>query len=150
MPSSSIALACTICVDARARDDIPCVTASPDPGSIEEEMADSARDPAVAPVRVPAGQWVEIERVVLPAADRARTIPPDTAATDFVARVRGFLAAEAEVGATAMVKTLLDRDVGGRLVAVNPRNPANFGDPVPELLRLGLEASRSLEESSSR
>jgi hypothetical protein len=116
-------------------------------GFIEEEMTDSPRDPAVAPIRVPAGEWVEIERVVLAAPARARNVPPDTALTDFVARVRGFLVTGAEVGGPATVRTLLDREVEGRLVDVRPRNPANFGDPVPALLRLGLQARRSLEDA---
>jgi len=109
-------------------------------------MADSPRDPPIASVHVPEGEWVEIERVVLRAPARARNVPPDTALTDFVARVRGFLVAGADLGSNATVRTLLDREFGGRLVEVNPRNPANFGDPVPALLRLGLEARHSLDE----
>lgn len=113
-------------------------------------MTDSSREPAAAPVRIPAGAWVEIQRVVLPAGGRAPNVPPDTAATEFVARVRGFLVAPAEIDGPATVRTLLDREVSGRLTVVNPRNPADFGNPVPDLLRLGLEARRSLDEQPAR
>jgi hypothetical protein len=113
-------------------------------------MPDSPSDPAVAPSAVPAGEWVEIERIVLPAGGRAPNVPADTAETDFVARIRGFLAEAAPIGSTVTVRTLLDRDVVGRLTIVNPRNPANFGDPVPSLLRQGLAARRSLEQPPSR
>jgi len=109
-------------------------------------MSDAPGGPAVARTAVPAGSWVEIERVVLPAGSRAPHIPADTAEIDFVARVRGFLVEAAPIGSATTVRTLLDREVTGRLTDVNPRNPANFGDPVPSLLELGLAARRALEE----
>ena len=76
-------------------------------------------------------------------------MPEDTARTDFVARVRGFLVDASEMGGPATVSTLTDRFVSGELVAVDPRNPADFGDPLPELLRLGRAARRSLDEPAS-
>jgi hypothetical protein len=106
-------------------------------------------EPAAGGDPVPAGSWVEVRRVVLEAGERAPNVPEDTAAVDFVARIRGFLQSEAPVGAEATIRTLAGREVRGHLAAVNPRNPADFGDPVPELLRLGGHARRSLEESPS-
>ncbi len=100
--------------------------------------------------RIPAGSWVEIQQVVLGAGERAPNVPADTAGVDFVACIRGFLVADAAMGSQAAVRTLAGRQVNGRLAAVNPRNPADFGDPVPELLRLGGEARRLLEGRSSR
>lgn len=100
--------------------------------------------------RIPAGSWVEVQQVVLGAGERAPNVPDDTAAADFVARIRGFLLADAPVGSDASVRTLTGRQVNGRLTAVDPRNPADFGDPVPELLRLGGEARRLLEGPSQR
>jgi hypothetical protein len=93
---------------------------------------------------------VEISQVVLPAGGRAPNVPRDTAETDFVARIRGFLTAPAPLGGDATVRTLLGREVAGRLAVVNPRNPADFGDPVPELLALGIAARRALEGPESR
>jgi hypothetical protein len=106
--------------------------------------------PATDGTVVPAGAWVEISQVVLPAGGRAPNVPQDTAETDFVARIRGFLIAPAAIGEAATVRTLLGREVAGRLAAVNPRNPADFGDPVPELLALGMAARRALEGAESR
>jgi 2-amino-4-ketopentanoate thiolase alpha subunit len=94
---------------------------------------------------VPDGAWVEVQRVVLKAGERAPNVPNDTARVDFVARIRGFLLAEAPMGTQATVRTLAGRQVSGRLTAVNPRNPADFGNPVPELLRLGAAAREALE-----
>jgi 2-amino-4-ketopentanoate thiolase alpha subunit len=97
---------------------------------------------------VSAGAWVEITQILLRAGGRAPNIPSDTAQTDFVARIRGFLVAPSRIGDEATVRTLLERSVTGRLSAENPRNSADFGDPVPELLRLGMEARRTLESPS--
>ena len=108
-------------------------------------MANLPRSPERDATSVPAGAWVEVSLVVLPAGGRAPNVPPDTAGTDFVARIRGFLAEPASLGDDATVRTLLGREVAGRLTDVNPRNPADFGDPVPELLALGVAARRALE-----
>lgn len=94
---------------------------------------------------VAAGTWVEVQQVVLSAGERAPNVPDDTAAVDFVARIRGFLLSDATLGSEASIRTLVGRTVKGRLSAVNPRNAADFGNPVPELLRLGGEARLSLE-----
>jgi hypothetical protein len=99
---------------------------------------------------VPAGSWVEIRQIVLRAGERAPNVPADTAGVDFVARIRGFLTTDAPMGADATVRTLAGRQVTGQLTDVNPRNPADFGDPVPELLQVGGEARRSLEGPPSR
>ena len=111
-------------------------------------MADPSRDPGASPTLIPAGSWVEIRQVILRAGERAPNVPDDTARTDFVARIRGFLIEAARLGGSATVLTLSDRAVSGELIAVDPRNPADFGDPVPDLLRLGREARRSLDEPS--
>ena len=94
---------------------------------------------------VPSGSWVEIQKVILRSGERAPNVPADTAGVDFVARIRGLLVDDALMGAEAAVRTLIGREVRGRLTAVNPRNPADFGDPVPDLLRLGGHARNSLE-----
>lgn len=113
-------------------------------------MAKLPRSPATDGTVVPAGAWVEISQLVLPAGGRAPNVPRDTAETDFVARIRGFLAEPASVGGDATVRTLLGREVAGRLSVVNPRNPADFGDQVPELLALGMAARRALEGPDPR
>ena len=97
-------------------------------------------DPPVA-----GGSWVEIEQVVLQAGERAPNVPEDTAAVDFVARVRGFLEADARLGGEVSVRTLAGRSVTGRLRDAHPRNPADFGNPVAELLDVGAAVRRSLE-----
>ena len=94
--------------------------------------------------QVPAGTWVELERVILKPGERAPGIPADTASVPFAARVRGFLVAPARMGTTTSVRTQAERVVTGRLRAVLPRNPANFGDPSPEMLQVGKAMKRRL------
>jgi 2-amino-4-ketopentanoate thiolase alpha subunit len=112
-------------------------------------VKDSSVSPTLADL-VPAGTWVEVQQVVLKAGERSPNVPDDTASLDFVARIRGFLLADAPMGGDAIVRTLADRQVSGRLTAVNPRNPTDFGNPVPELLRLGEAARKALEEAGPR
>jgi hypothetical protein len=110
-------------------------------------------DSSVSPARgepVPEGTWVELQQVVLEAGNRAPNVPDDTARVDFVARIRGFLLTDAPMGGEAIVRTLAGRQVSGRLTAVNPRNPADFGNPVPVLLRLGEAARDALEGTAPR
>jgi hypothetical protein len=85
------------------------------------------------------GDWAELSLVVLEPAERAPGLPQDTAATPLVARVRGFLEAEARVGEPAAVRTPAGRRVEGTLVRVNPAPGHSFGEPVPELLPVGGE-----------
>ena len=95
---------------------------------------------------IPAGTWVELERVILRPGERAPGIPADTASVPFAARVRGFLIAATPKGATAEVRTQADRVVSGRLRAVLPRNPADFGNPSPELLQVGKAMRQRLHQ----
>lgn len=96
---------------------------------------------------IPAGTWVELEWVILPAGVRAPGIPADTASCPFAGRVRGFLVAEAEEGAVAQVRTQADRVVTGNLRAALPRNPPGFGSPSPELLSAAREVRARLRRS---
>jgi hypothetical protein len=84
---------------------------------------------------------------VLQASERAPNVPTDTRERDFVARVRGFLTAPAALGQAATIRTRAGRQVSGTLADAAPRNPADFGDPVPELLAAGDE-HRALLDSA--
>ena len=81
--------------------------------------------------------------MVLEPAGRAPGLPEDTAATPLVARVRGFLEAEAAVGEPAAVRTLAARRVEGTLVRLHPAPGHSFGEPVPELLADRRRAARA-------
>jgi len=91
---------------------------------------------------VRAGTWVEVERTVLEAGQRAPGLPEDTARVPLVLRVSGFLVADARLGEPARVRTAIGRELAGVLRAVNPGYPHTFGDTVPELLGIGAELDR--------
>jgi hypothetical protein len=88
---------------------------------------------------VSAGTWVQIERLVLEPAERAPNLPDDTRQLPYVLRVSGFLLEEAEIGAQARLRTLIGRELHGRLTTVNPSYEHSFGETVPELLEIGLD-----------
>jgi hypothetical protein len=91
---------------------------------------------------VVAGTWVEVERIVLAAGQRAPGLPEDTSAVPLVMRVSGFLVEPAQVGEPARIRTIIGRELTGRLRTVNPGYSHSFGETVPELLRIGTEAER--------
>jgi hypothetical protein len=91
-----------------------------------------------------AGDWAEVELVLLEAGRRSPSVSADTACLPLEARVRGFLAHDAEVGDRAAVTTVLGRRVEGTLAEVLPPSRHTFGRPVPELLPIGQELRAKL------
>lgn len=97
------------------------------------------------------GDWVQIHRIVLEAGARAPQVPEDTQKVPLEARIKGFLANEtAQIGEEVAIRTLAGRQVEGRLVAINPVYGHDFGEPIPELLAIGPELRRMLEERKDR
>jgi hypothetical protein len=96
------------------------------------------------------GGWAEVLLVVLEPSGRAPGLPPDTAATPYVARVRGFLEEAAAVGDTAAVRTPAGRRVEGTLVRLDPEPGHSFGRPVGELLDVGVELRERLAVEAPR
>jgi len=88
------------------------------------------------------GTWVEIEDTILRPEERAPSLPEDTKKTPLVMRVSGFLLADAQLGSIARVRTIIGRELSGRLRAVNPSFGHGFGTTVPELLTIGTEVER--------
>lgn len=92
------------------------------------------------------GDWVEIENILLEPYERASHIPEDTKATPLIMWVRGFLVNEcAQIGDSVWVKTLAERTAEGTLISINPRHEHDFGNPVKELLEIGNELQKEIE-----
>ncbi len=85
------------------------------------------------------GAWVEVERELLAAGERAPQVPEDTARVPLEMRARGFLTQPAAVGDEAEILTAAGRRIRGTLVLVDPPYTHGFGTPVPELARIGSE-----------
>jgi hypothetical protein len=64
-------------------------------------------------------------------------VPEDTKATPLIMRVNGFLQAQAAVGAEASVLTRAGRVLIGTLRGPAPPYCHTFGEPIPELIRIG-------------
>lgn len=89
--------------------------------------------------KIKKGTWVEIEQIVLKPEERAPTLPEDTRKVPYVLHVSGFLLEEAIPGQEARIKTVIGRELQGKVLVVNPSYSHSFGDTVPELLTIGLE-----------
>lgn len=96
------------------------------------------------------GDWVQIRQVVLPSEGRAPQVPEDTRATPLLLWVKGFVQQDATLGDTVEVETATGRRVQGELCAVNPRYVHDFGDFVPEFLRVDLQLKALMEGAHGR
>ncbi|HWQ09609.1 MAG TPA: 2-amino-4-oxopentanoate thiolase subunit OrtA, partial [Holophaga sp.] len=85
------------------------------------------------------GTWVEVERVLLKPEERAPNLPEETRKCPLVLRISGFLQEDAELGAEAVVKSIIGNEHRGVLKVVNPSYGHSFGATVPELLTIGTK-----------
>lgn len=95
------------------------------------------------------GDWVQIRTVILPAGERAKQVPPETQAVPLIMFSKGFAKQAAELGQNVHITTVIGQKQEGELVAVNPRYEHDYGDPAPELLRIGMELRRRLESEAN-
>lgn len=89
--------------------------------------------------KIKTGTWVEIEQIVLNPEERASALPEDTRKVPYVLHVSGFLLEDAVLGHEARIRTVIGRELLGKILVVNPSYSHSFGDTVPELLVIGLE-----------
>lgn len=89
--------------------------------------------------RCSAGDWVEVEYVLLEPAERAAGLPADTAAQPLRAWVKGFARKAGMIGDTVEVETMSGRVVSGHLSAISPGYTHSFGTPPLELAAVGRD-----------
>ena len=82
------------------------------------------------------GTWVQIVRIILKSEERAPQVPEDTKKVPLKMWVKGYLAHDANIGEEVEIKTLTGRIERGTLVTENPRFYHDFGDFVPEILKI--------------
>jgi 2-amino-4-ketopentanoate thiolase alpha subunit len=92
------------------------------------------------------GDWVQICTIILPAGERAPQVPPETQAVPLKMFNKGFADQPAEIGQSVRITTVIGQELEGELVAINPRYGHDFGDPVPELMQIGIELRKRLEQ----
>ncbi len=81
-------------------------------------------------------EWVEIEWTVLSVGERAASIPDDTSATPYLARVRGFAETPVRIGDLTEVVTASGRRLRGQVVRLRPGHDHSFGRPLPAWLEM--------------
>ncbi|MGE5631222.1 MAG: 2-amino-4-oxopentanoate thiolase subunit OrtA [Caulobacteraceae bacterium] len=90
------------------------------------------------------GDWVQIHQIVLKPEERAPQVPDDTKKVPLELWVKGIALHDAEIGETIEVVTTTGRKVKGELTAVNPRYIHDFGNFVPELLKVDMQLKEIL------
>ncbi|MDD3107146.1 MAG: 2-amino-4-oxopentanoate thiolase subunit OrtA [Bacilli bacterium] len=80
--------------------------------------------------------WVRIHRILLEPKDRASHIPEDTKQTPLEMWTKGYLLNDANIGDEVQIKTITGRIEQGTLESVNPAYMHNYGDFVPEILKI--------------
>lgn len=95
------------------------------------------------------GSWVSLRKVLLEPEQRTGKIPEETRAVPLTMWVKGTLQADAEIGDTVEILTHTGRKETGVLEAVNPQYEINFGNFVPELLRIGDDARALLKKGGA-
>lgn len=96
------------------------------------------------------GDWVQICTVVLQAGVRAKQVPPETQVVPLKMFNKGFAEHAAEIGEQVHITTVIGQKLVGELVAVNPRYDHDYGNPVPELMHIGIELRKRLESEEAR
>ncbi|MDO5037020.1 MAG: 2-amino-4-oxopentanoate thiolase subunit OrtA [Tissierellia bacterium] len=91
------------------------------------------------------GDWVRIHSIILPAGERAGSVPEDTANVPLELWHKGFLLNdEAEIGDQVKVETYIGREVEGELLEIAPAWKHDFGEYVPEIAFVGKQAKEIL------
>ncbi len=80
-----------------------------------------------------------MECKLLDPADRSKNLPPETADKPLMMWVKGFAQGEAGMGDELTVETMTGRRVTGALSAVNPGYFITYGNPIPELTKVGRD-----------
>ena len=96
--------------------------------------------------KIKKGAFVRVKRVILEAGQRADRIPDETRIVPFVMWSKGFLQRDANLGEEVTVVTRTGRFESGTLEEANPQYELDYGEFVPELLRVGDDARRMLRE----
>lgn len=90
------------------------------------------------------GNFVRIHNIILRADERAPNLPEDTKKVPLEMWDKGFLENDASIGDEVEVITITGRKIKGTLIEINPVYRHNYGEFVPELLQIGLQARKIL------
>ena len=80
--------------------------------------------------------WVVIHKTILQPYERSTNLPDDTKAVPFEMWVKGFLLEDSNLGEVVQIRTITNRIEEGTLIEVHPSFKHNYGDFVPEILKI--------------
>jgi len=86
----------------------------------------------------PKGTWVSLRKTILEPAERAEGI--HSSAVPLVMWISGALQHDASIGQEAVILTRMNRTETGILEEINPTTQVNYGEYVPEIMEIGIQA----------
>lgn len=90
------------------------------------------------------GDWVQIHQILLKPGERAPQVPEDTKKVPLELWVKGIVQEDAKIGSMVEIITATGRKVKGELIAVNPGYAHDYGEFVPELLKVDMQLKEIL------
>lgn len=90
------------------------------------------------------GDWVQIHQILLKPGERAPQVPEDTKKVPLELWVKGIAQEDAKIGSIVEIITATGRKVKGELIAVNPGYTHDYGEFVPELLKVDMQLKEIL------
>jgi len=90
------------------------------------------------------GSWVQIKRTILEAKERTANIPNDTKTVPLIMWIKGYLMEDGTIGDNVEIKTVTGRIEQGILIAVNPTFYHNYGEFIPELLKIRTQVKEMI------
>lgn len=96
---------------------------------------------------VPKNSWVMIENVLLSREERSENIPEDTRSTDLMEWCKGYTLEDSDIGLETEIVTITGRHLRGFIKEINPGYDHGFGEFLPEILYIGLQAREILSKN---
>lgn len=87
---------------------------------------------------------MQIHQIVLKTEERAPQVPEDTKKVPLELWVKGVAQEDAKIGSMVEIITATGRKTKGELTVVNPRYVHDYGDFVPELLKVDMQLKEIL------
>ena len=92
------------------------------------------------------GSFVRIRKTLLKPNERSQNLPKETSLVPFKMWVKGFLQDDADLFEIVTIKTITGRLETGRLKEVLPKYKHNYGDFIPEILKINDIILQDMEE----
>lgn len=92
------------------------------------------------------GSYVRIRKTLLNPGERSLNLPKETSLVPFKMWIKGYLQEDADLFDIVTVKTITGRYETGRLKEAFPAYKHNYGEFIPEILKLNDIIHRDMEE----